>query len=122
MCGGIAGVTCCSGLDCTPGGTYPDASGTCVQPELRCASVGALCGGIAGIMCCSGLVCKTDSRNTPDASGVCSLCGNGVINQGEECDGRLLGNATCQSFGFPGGALSCAACSFDTTNCYLSTQ
>ena len=122
MCGGIAGVTCCSGLDCTLDGTYPDASGTCVQPELRCASAGALCGGIAGVMCCSGLVCKTDSRNTPDASGVCSLCGNGVINQGEECDGRLLGNATCQSFGFPGGALSCAACSFDTTNCYLSTQ
>ncbi|HWR73520.1 MAG TPA: hypothetical protein VN604_10140 [Nitrospirota bacterium] len=29
MCGGIAGILCCAGLDCKLSGTYPDASGTC---------------------------------------------------------------------------------------------
>ncbi len=29
MCGGIAGILCCPGLDCKLSGTYPDASGTC---------------------------------------------------------------------------------------------
>lgn len=31
MCGGIAGIQCCSGLKCQLQGNYPDASGTCVK-------------------------------------------------------------------------------------------
>ncbi|MCH8329115.1 MAG: hypothetical protein IIB81_01835 [Nanoarchaeota archaeon] len=33
MCGGIAGLTCCSGLTCEYDGVYPDAGGTCVKEE-----------------------------------------------------------------------------------------
>jgi len=35
MCGGIAGILCCAGLDCKLSGTFPDASGTC---EVQTAS------------------------------------------------------------------------------------
>jgi hypothetical protein len=47
------------------------------------------------------------------------LCGNGAIDPGEDCDGDELGSATCQSLGqgFTGGALSCADCEFDTSQC-----
>ena len=48
------------------------------------------------------------------------LCGNGVIDGGEECDGALLGGATCQTLGFSGGgALNCdpVTCTYDESMC-----
>lgn len=46
-------------------------------------------------------------------------CGNGIVNDGEDCDGRELDGATCTSAGaFVGGALACKdACTFDTSGC-----
>jgi hypothetical protein len=38
-----------------------------------------------------------------------SLCGNGKIDPGEQCDGSDFGGATCQSLGFAGGTLVCNA-------------
>jgi len=35
MCGGIAGIQCCSGLNCELQGNYPDASGTCVNEQTK---------------------------------------------------------------------------------------
>jgi hypothetical protein len=49
-----------------------------------------------------------------------ALCGNGVIDGGEECDGKMLGGATCQSLGFSGGgALNCdpVTCTYDESMC-----
>lgn len=37
-----------------------------------------------------------------------SLCGNGGIEPGEECDGATLGGESCASLGFTGGTLTCA--------------
>jgi len=47
------------------------------------------------------------------------VCGNGIIETGEVCDGANLGGETCQSQGFSGGTLSCSAncTSFDTSAC-----
>ena len=46
------------------------------------------------------------------------LCGNGLIDSGEQCDGTMLGGATCVSLGFQGGTLSCgSSCSYDTSAC-----
>ncbi len=48
------------------------------------------------------------------------VCGNGVIEPPEVCDGANLGGETCESQGFPnGGTLACAAncLSFDTSGC-----
>jgi hypothetical protein len=48
------------------------------------------------------------------------LCGNGVLNAGEQCDGINLGGATCGSRGFAGGTLSCSAtCTYNTTQCTM---
>ena len=49
-----------------------------------------------------------------------NLCGNGTIEDGEECDGANLGGQTCISQGFTGGTLSCNTpeqCNFNTNLC-----
>ncbi len=47
------------------------------------------------------------------------VCGNGVIETGEVCDGSNLGGQTCSSQGFSGGTLACnSTCDgFDTSGC-----
>ena len=45
-------------------------------------------------------------------------CGNGMIDDGEDCDGSDLGGLGCGDFdGYAGGELGCVACSFDLGNC-----
>ena len=49
-----------------------------------------------------------------------NICGNGVLEAPEECDGTELGGATCESLdlGFNGGTLSCRpACGIDADAC-----
>lgn len=52
-------------------------------------------------------------------SSVCEqTCGNGVIDEGEACDGGELGAATCEGEGFVGGQLHCtASCQLSTIDC-----
>jgi hypothetical protein len=46
------------------------------------------------------------------------LCGNGQIDEVEECDGVNLNMKTCMTFGFTGGALTCTPqCAFDKSMC-----
>lgn len=45
-------------------------------------------------------------------------CGDGTIDDDEECDQDNLGGQTCESLGFVGGTLSCSgACKLDTSEC-----
>lgn len=47
-----------------------------------------------------------------------SICGNGTIEVGEECDLTTLDGATCETLGYASGELSCdSLCSFDKTAC-----
>ena len=52
-----------------------------------------------------------------------SKCSNGIIDDGEECDGNNLNSKTCVSLGFTSGNLKCFAsgtskqCTFDTSSC-----
>lgn len=47
-----------------------------------------------------------------------AACGNGVREEGEACDGGDIGSATCVSFGFRTGTVSCSgACSIVTSEC-----
>lgn len=46
-------------------------------------------------------------------------CGNGVVDDGEECDRTDLGQASCASEGFAGGTLFCGVdCTIDTSTCF----
>jgi hypothetical protein len=47
-----------------------------------------------------------------------AVCGDGVVNGTEACDGTNLGGASCPGSGFTGGVLSCSAdCRLDTSRC-----
>ncbi|HRV18850.1 MAG TPA: hypothetical protein P5317_12675, partial [Myxococcota bacterium] len=47
-----------------------------------------------------------------------AVCGNGVIEAEEQCDGANLNEQTCVTKGFDGGTLTCTAdCKFDTSGC-----
>src|SRR3989338_8663745 len=47
-----------------------------------------------------------------------TVCGDGVIASGEQCDSGNLGGATCASRGFYAGALSCnSSCEFNVSAC-----
>jgi hypothetical protein len=49
---------------------------------------------------------------------VTPICGDGVINSGEECDGANLNGQTCVLKGFASGTLSCSSsCAFNTSLC-----
>ncbi len=51
------------------------------------------------------------------------VCGNGIIEFGEDCDGGNLGGQSCQDLGFVfAGALSCdGSCAYDTSGCESKT-
>src|SRR5262249_38542425 len=46
------------------------------------------------------------------------VCGNGVIDPGEQCDTSDLNGESCTTLGFTGGVLTCnSSCAFDTSEC-----
>ncbi len=50
--------------------------------------------------------------------GPSTLCGNGVIDTGENCDGSNLNGSSCTALGFQSGTLKCtASCQFDASGC-----
>ena len=52
-----------------------------------------------------------------------AVCGDGIIDEGEECDGDNLGGMTCGDLGYGGGTLACTDdCTFDTTGCYAAAE
>lgn len=48
-----------------------------------------------------------------------AMCGNGVIDGTEQCDGANLNGFTCEALGNAGGTLQCdpVTCTFDTQLC-----
>lgn len=58
------------------------------------------------------LACQNDCKL--DTSG-CTLCGNGVIDSGEACDGKNLGGKTCPFL----GQMACRSdCTLDKSGCH----
>ena len=47
------------------------------------------------------------------------ICGDGIVEVGQQCEaGELLGK-TCRNFGFQKGELKCSnICKFDTSECF----
>jgi len=67
----------------------------------------------------SGVVDRERTGGSGGQGGEVSLCGNGELNEGEECDsGIFLDDATCQSLGFAAGQLLCNPdCTINTSMC-----
>lgn len=60
--------------------------------------------------------------STTTTTGPMIVCGDGIIEGGEECEGADLDGQSCISFGFTGGTLTCDAnCLFDKTQCVSET-
>ncbi|MBN2459923.1 hypothetical protein JXB28_06585 [Candidatus Woesearchaeota archaeon] len=55
----------------------------------------------------------------PDCEGknIMPPCGNGVIDEGEECDGDEFGVYDCSYFGYISGDLQCIECQIDSSGC-----
>jgi hypothetical protein len=50
-----------------------------------------------------------------------AVCGNGIAEPGEGCDGTDLRGATCESEGFTGGTLACTStCKVDESGCFCA--
>ena len=63
-------------------------------------------------------MCSADLTACEDTLAVSQACGNGVIDEGEDCDQGNLGYARCEGLGFAAGVLKCGAgCLFDTSGC-----
>lgn len=51
-----------------------------------------------------------------------SLCGNGVVEGSEDCEGGDLNGGSCTELGYAGGVLSCdPSCTYDLTDCQAFT-
>lgn len=49
------------------------------------------------------------------------ICGDGIIEGSEACDGSNLNSKTCTSFsGYIGGTLKCTSCQFDKSSCIVT--
>ncbi len=59
----------------------------------------------------------TPANNADATVTLATLCGDGGIDAGEECDGESRGGATCRALGFARGTLGCTQCHLDTSTC-----
>jgi hypothetical protein len=79
------------------------------------------CSTAAGDYDCAG-VCVVADCDGAGSCGICepggAFCGDGILSEGEECDGANLGGESCTSLGFIGGELACGpSCTFDESDC-----
>ena len=68
----------------------------------------------------TGTTGDTPTSDSSSSSSGGPMCGNGVLEDGEECDGKDLGDTTCPDVDpdFNGGALACdEGCNFDAAGC-----
>ena len=63
------------------------------------------------------------SSATVNATANISVCGNGIKESGEQCDGTDFGGEQCSNLGFSGGVLSCSAsCEYNTSSCTTNAE
>lgn len=61
---------------------------------------------------------ESASTGTITATVAVGICGNNIVEYGENCDGSALDGQTCLSLGYDGGTLSCGiGCDFDVSEC-----
>jgi hypothetical protein len=114
-------LTCVDCVEIDTSQCYNCGDGTKQDPEAcdgadfgteSCQTLGFEGG---SLLCLSGCSQIDVSNCTAGAT-----CGDGTIDQGEQCDGANLNGATCTSLGFTGGGtLSCnpTSCQYDVSQC-----
>lgn len=61
---------------------------------------------------------EASSANNVNATVKISVCGNEVVESGEDCESGNLQSKTCSNLGYSSGNLACdISCSFDTSSC-----
>jgi alpha-tubulin suppressor-like RCC1 family protein len=95
-----------------------------VDPGEACdgdAFAGQTCASLTGGAMTGSLQCGSDCQLDTLGCEPPASCGNGAVDDGEQCDGGALGTVSCQVLDperFGGGALSCQAnCLYDRTAC-----
>lgn len=64
---------------------------------------------------------KVKSQKVTITAIVPGVCGNGIKEINEQCDGNDFGGQTCSNFGFSGGSLSCNSnCTVNTSGCFTA--
>ena len=61
-----------------------------------------------------------DGDGDPTTTGG-SVCGDGMVSPGEQCDGDDLNGETCESLGYASGMLACdpVTCTYDASACMV---
>jgi hypothetical protein len=112
----------CSGFDTSACVTASVCGDSIVTTGEVCDSAelgGLTCmdfGYVSGALACGGDCTAFDATNCVGAG---SVCGNGVIESGEACDGTNVSGLTCTNFGGSGGILRCTSdCrNYDASGC-----
>jgi len=114
----------CGGYDCLPDAvcgdgvlqTGEECDGTAWGNVTTCSDLGSFTGGT--LSCAATCLFNTTLCTRDETPG--PVCGNGLLETGEECDGSAWGNVSgCHDLdNYTGGTLSCSAtCLFNTTLC-----
>ena len=110
----------CNGKCCPPNSRCREGRCKCISGYRKCGTrrchnlqTSELHCGACGVQCGANETCVNGA-----CTGGGAVCGNGVIEAGEDCDGDNLGGATCESLGNGSGVLFCASnCTYDTSEC-----
>ena len=111
-----AGQSCGNGI--VEGNEFCDGSAIAAYLPKDCS----ILGNFTGTLSCGKNCAHLDPISCTTPSGEPYYrCGNGKLENNEECDGTNLNNARCNSFkGFSGGTLSCtSSCTFDRSACVV---
>ena len=124
--GGYTGGTLSCAGDCTYdtsscvtvacGNNTTEGSETCDGTDLN----GETCSSVDSMYVGGTLGCAADCSGYDTSACLTTLCGNGTLDSGEECDTDELNGGSCLTVpgGYTGGTLSCADnCTYDTSAC-----
>lgn len=115
-CGSACGDGVCNGSE-----TEQSCPDDCA---VACIADGDGLGCDASTPCCSGVGnCTGGKPANRVCAPVAAVCGDGVVEGGEQCEGGLPLADTCVSLGFSSGTLACdgGTCAYDTSGCVGGT-
>jgi hypothetical protein len=89
-------------------------SESATEIQYRASSPGLSLFAITGVK----EVTTQEQEPEPEQQQQSPVCGNSIIESGEECDSSDFGGASCVTRGYDSGTLRCgSSCTFDTSEC-----